>query len=460
LTVRLPRFRLFSYALPWFGVMAVNFAITGLVAGHYSSDLGVPLFAVSLVMLGTRLLDVVIDPWIGAMSDQTRSRFGRRKPWIAAGVPIMVIGAWMLFVPPAQPSILYMFAAVAITYLGFTAIQIPYAAWGAELSDDYAERSVIAGWREASGVVGTLAAITAPLIAQTVGFPGLGPALFGIAVGVAVLVPVLMVPALAFVPEPVPEALEIGQRRATLMENLRAVGQNREFVWFSVAVFVTFVGISPGGAVGYLMMKHTFNAEPLYPYLALGEYLAMMVFLPFWTWAATRIGKHRAIAIGIAWMCLWTLPIPFAGLADPHYVIYLGIIRGIGFGAIFVVPYAIAADVIDVDTLRTGKQRSGLFMAFGGMNLKLSFMFGVFLATAWPTLFGFEPSALSNTPAAEFQVAVSYAWITCFFLAIAAPLFWFFPLTKERHAALRAAIAAKRVAGPDDTLTSQSANLK
>jgi glycoside/pentoside/hexuronide:cation symporter, GPH family len=437
--------RLAAYALPWFPVMAVNLAITGLVAGHYSSDLGIPLFAVSIVMLGSRLFDVVVDPWIGSMSDHSRSRFGRRKPWIAAGVPIIIGGAWMLFVPPPQVSAFYMFAAVAITYFGFTMIQIPYAAWGAELSSDYARRSVIAGWREASGVLGTLAAISAPLIATMLGHPGLGPALFGIAVGLAILLPLMMIPALAFVPEPPADVSETAPERAGFLENLRTVGENREFVWFSIAIFVTFVGISPGGAVGYLMMKHSFHAEGLYPYLAFGEYVSMMVCLPFWTWAATRIGKHRAIAIGIVWMLVFTLPIPYAGLADPHYVVVLGAIRGMGFGAIFVVPYAIAADVIDVDTLRSGQQRSGLFMAFGGMNLKLSFMVGVFLSTAWPTLFGFEPSAPTNTPAAEFQVAVSYAWITCFFLAIAAPMFWFFPLTRARHAELRAAIDARAV---------------
>jgi glycoside/pentoside/hexuronide:cation symporter, GPH family len=435
--------QLLFYALPYLALMAINMTVTGLVAGYYSSDLGVPLFAVSIAMLGSRLFDVFVDFWIGSQSDKTQTRWGRRKPWIVAGVPVILVGTWLLLVPPDKVEAWYLWFTVSLTFFGFALIQIPYSAWGAELSSDYTRRNVITGWREGAGVIGILAAISAPLIATAVGHPGLGNALLGIALGVVILLPLLMIPAMLFVPEPPYRTDGMAIEHPSLLESLKIVGQNKEFVWFLVAVFVTFIGISPGGAVGYLMMKHTFKAEGLYPFLAFGEYLTMMIFLPFWAWIAGKIGKHRAIAIGILWMAVFTLPIPYLGLMDPHYAVVAATIRGIGFGAIFVIPYSIAADVIDVDTLRTGQQRSGLYMAFGGVNLKLSFMLGVFISTAWPTLFGFEPSLPNNTPNAEFQVAVSYAWITCFFLFVAVPLFWFFPLDKKRHAEIRAAIEAK-----------------
>jgi glycoside/pentoside/hexuronide:cation symporter, GPH family len=435
--------QLLFYSLPWLAVMAINMTVTGLVAGYYSSDLGVPLFMVSMAMLGSRLFDVFVDFWIGSQSDKTATRWGRRKPWIVAGIPVILAGTWLLLVPPDTVNAWYLLLTVSVTFFGFALIQIPYSAWGAELSSDYNKRNVITGWREGAGVIGTLAAISAPLIATALGHPGLGNALFGVAVAVVIMLPLLMIPALRYVPEPPPETLGPVQKHPSLMESIKIVGQNKEFVWFLVAIFVTFIGISPGGAVGYLMMKHTFKAEELYPFLAFGEYLTMMIFLPFWAWMAGKIGKHRAIALGILWMAIFTLPIPFLGLMDPHYAVIAATIRGIGFGAIFVIPYSIAADVIDIDTLRSGQQRSGLYMAFGGVNLKLSFMLGVFISTAWPTLFGFEPSLPGNTAASEFQVAVSYAWITCFFLFIAVPLFWFFPLDKKRHGEIRAAIEAK-----------------
>lgn len=437
---RLSNGKLLMYAAPWVAVMAVNLAVTSFVPGYYSSDLGLPLFSVSLVLLASRAFDVVIDPFIGGYSDRTTSRFGRRKPWIVIGIPILVIGCWIVFAPPANPSIWYLLCGIIVTYLGFTTIQIVYCAWGAELSDDYVESNRIAGWREAAGVVGMLFAMTLPLTVGLFGNPGVGAAMFVLAIGVTILMPLLALPALVFVRDTIPVAAH--NVHESLWTGARDILRNRDFVWFSVAVFITFVGISPGAAMGYLMMKHTFGAENLFPYLVLSEYLMMLLFLPFWIWCASKIGKHRAIAIGIMWMIAFSLPVPFLGLIDPNYVIVGAALRGIGFGAIFVVPYGLASDIIDIDTLKNGRSRAGLYMAVGGMILKTSFMFGAFLATAWPTLFGFEPSAAVNTKAAEFQVAVSYAWLTCFFLAIAAPMFWFYPMTRDRHAALKAALSA------------------
>jgi Na+/melibiose symporter-like transporter len=434
--------QLLLYALPYFAVQMVFLTVNNFVPAFYSSELGVPLAAVSVVMLASRFIDIFTDPMIGVLSDRTSLKFGRRKTWVLAGLPVMMAGAWLLFAPPANADALYLFCAISVAYLGFTMVQIPYAAWGAELSDDYKGRNRIAGWREGVGIAGTLTAITAPLIAMTLGYEGLGPALFGIAVATVILLPLLMIPSLWAVPER-PDT-HSGDTPVDLASGLKAVAQNRDFLWFAAACFVMFIGVAPGGAMGYLMMEHSFKRVDLYPFLVLGEFLAMLCFLPFWVWLAGKIGKHRAIAIGLVWMSAFTFPVPVIGFEHPEWVVAASAARGIGFGALFVIPYALLADVIDVDTLRTGRQRSGLFMAFGGMNLKFSLMFGVFLATGWPTLFGFEPSAPFNTPAAEFQVAVSYAWITCLFLTAAAPLFWFFPLTQTRQQANREAIAARQ----------------
>jgi glycoside/pentoside/hexuronide:cation symporter, GPH family len=433
--------QLLLYALPYFAVQMVFLPVTNFVPGHYSGDLGVPLAAVSFVMLASRFIDIFTDPLIGVLSDRTKLKFGRRKTWVALGIPVMMAGAWLLFAPPPDADALYLFCAISLAYLGFTMIQIPYAAWGAELSDDYNGRNRIAAWREGIGIAGTLTAISSPLIAMAFGFEGLGPALFGLAVATVVLLPLLMAPSLLFVPERADA--HAGDTPMNLVSGLQAVAKNKDFLWFAGACFIMFIGVAPGGAMGYLMMEHTFKRVDLYPYVVLAEFIAMLVFLPFWVWCAGRIGKHRAIGLGLVWMAAFTFPVPWVGYDHPEWIVALSALRGIGFGALFVIPYALLADVIDVDTLRTGRQRSGLFMAFGGMNLKFSLMLGVFISTLWPTFFGFEPSAPSNTAASEFQVAVSYAWISCLFLTAAAPVFWFFPLTQARQVANREAIEAR-----------------
>ena len=118
-------------------------------------------------MMIARLLDVMIDPAVGLLSDRTRIRSGRRKTWVVAGVPIFVLGGWQLFMPPADVSVAYFALWLVLFWLGFSMINIPYYAWGAELSPDYHERTRITTWRTISGTLGAFAFLRSPRFANS-----------------------------------------------------------------------------------------------------------------------------------------------------------------------------------------------------------------------------------------------------------------------------------------------------
>ena len=442
---RLPTGTLILYGLPWLAVQLCFFSVTNLVPGYYAAELGVPLGAVAAVLLAGRLIDAFTDPLVGTLSDRARTRLGRRKAFVLIGVPVLMAGGWLLLVPlggagafrlplsghlpEGWETASYLFAALCLAFLGFTLVQIPYVSWGAELSSDYAERSRIAGWREGIGVLGTLSVIAALVVGERVGL-GLGGTMRAVALAFVVLLPLLTGLALWRVPEPPPG----------LLRGLALTFQNSEFRWLLAIIVVAFLGVAPGGATGYLMMRYAFEAEGLYGLLVLAEFAAMLLSVPFWAWASGRIGKHRALACGFGWMALFTLPVPLLIGRDPMVLVGLTALRGLGFGAAFVLVYALLADVIDVDTLRTGRRRAGLYMAAGGFFVKLALMAGGALALAWPAWFGFDQAAPSREGA--FHLAVSYAWVSCFFWALSLPLLWTYPLTRARQEAVRAEIAA------------------
>ena len=446
----LPTGTLLLYGLPWLAVQLCFFAMTNLVPGFYAAELGVPLGAVAAVLLAGRLIDAVTDPLVGTLSDRASPRIGRRKLFVLIGVPVMMAGGWLLLVPPEGATAFrlplsgllpegwgtasYLFLVLCLAFLGFTLVQIPYVSWGAELSGDYAERAKIAGWREGIGVFGTLSVIATLIVTERAGL-GLDGTLRAVAVAFVVLLPLLMGLALWRVPEPAPPAQA---PPPGFLRGLALAFENGEFRWLLAAVVIAFLGVAPGGATGYLMMRYAFEAEALYGLLVLAEFTAMLISVPFWAWAAGRVGKHRALAFGFGWMALFTLPVPLLIGQDPMIVITLTALRGLGFGAAFVLVYALLADVIDVDTIATGRQRSGLYMAAGGFFVKLALMAGGALALAWPAWFGFDQGA--PTPDGAFHLAVSYAWISCAFWGLSLPLFWFYPLTRERQEALRARI--------------------
>ena len=128
------------------------------------------------VLMIARFSDVITDPIIGSRSDKTRTRIGRRKPWLILGVPMMMLATYLLFVPPNNPSIWYFLLCVVFIYLASTVISIPYSAWGAELSGNYNERSRITALREQFTLAGYLIAVSIPMILSFFGRDELKPA--------------------------------------------------------------------------------------------------------------------------------------------------------------------------------------------------------------------------------------------------------------------------------------------
>jgi hypothetical protein len=144
-----------------------------LLPNHYARDFGVPLAALGLVLLGARLVDALIDPLLGRLSDRLHARspsavlaFG------AAAAALLALGFGLLFFPqwlvdPARNGVLLATAAVllVLTYAGYSALSITHQAWGAMLGGDAAQRSRIVGWREGLGLVGVVIASVVPTLA-------------------------------------------------------------------------------------------------------------------------------------------------------------------------------------------------------------------------------------------------------------------------------------------------------
>ena len=116
------------------------------------------------------------------------------------------------------------------------------------------------------------------------------------------------------------------------------------------------------------------------------------------------------------------------------------LLKGSAIGALVFLPTSMAADIIDLDTLRTREQRTGLYFSLWGMVNKGAAALGVFFATAGAAYMGFDPASEANTPAAKMAVACLYSVISAAIACIALPLLWRYPLTRARQERMRAHI--------------------
>ena len=428
------------YALPAFALGMPTIPAYVFLPSFYAEQVGVRLATVGAVLLAARATDVVTDPLIGLLSDKLASRWGRRKPWMAGGALLAAIGLVLLFMPPAGAGAGYLLTGALLLYLGWTAVAIPYTAWGAELSPDYDTRSRITGAREGAQILGILAAAAIPAVAATLE-ASRGQGLAAIAwLAIACGVPLFWI-TLTRIPEPRAE----GARRPATFDRaeIASAFRNGPFLRLLSAWFVNGVANGIPAALFPLYMGHVLKAgEAAQGILVLIYFLCGVLAIPLWLALSRQYGKHRAWSFAMVLACaafVWVPLIPEGG------VVAFGIVcavTGAALGADLALPPAMQADVVDFDTLRTGQRRAGLFFALWSMATKLALALAVGLS--FPALDGLGFTAQGgNTAGAVLALAVIYAVIPTVLKLCAVGLVWRHPINQERHRAIARRLAVR-----------------
>jgi GPH family glycoside/pentoside/hexuronide:cation symporter len=452
----------------------------GVYVQPYYAELGISLYTMSAIIFAARLSDAFTDPLIGVLSDRTKSRWGRRKPWIVAGAPLLMLSLYMLFVPPEAPTAWYFGFWIVLLYLAFTIVDLPYFAWGAELSPYYDERTKITARREQFHFAGTItfnllplgAAMLIYLSRNEVSSPAeilstfstdfvaimaeraghIDVILRWIANFVMVLIPVTFLMALLFVPEPAQKV--IPRRKPTFLASLRVVRRNGPFVRLIVCYTVSVLGTGMTAILSYFFVKHVINAGELYPIYLLVYYLSSVLGLPIWTRLANRIGKHRAFIIAVIWFAFWASWIPFIPAGQFGLFLVIMCFKGSAVGALLAIPAAMAADAVDIDSARTGEQRAGLYFSVWGLLKKGANALGGAIGLAAAAFVGFDAladpdlagTAEGNSEATLLWLAVLYSIVPAGFKFIALPFIWNYPLTEARQKRIRERLDRRGVA--------------
>ena len=427
-----------TIALPVYAAqMPLGVYLPAIYAQHY----GVPLALLGTIFLIERLWGTLADPIIGALSDRTRSRFGRRRTWIAAGGLVFGLSGLLLFFPLAKVTPLYLGLVLFAFYLGWSMIQIPYLAWSGEISGGYHERTRVVTYQTVVGSASLLIVLVLPTIVDQLR-PGDAALKLGAMGGMILLtlLPGLVLTLRAF-PEPPLPALP--SRRLSIVATTRLVLGNRLLLRVLASDFAVTLGQSIRGAL-FVFFVSLYMGLPQW---ASGLFLLQFVFGiaagPIWMRIARRFGKHRTAVAGELVQVAINLGLLLVVPGELPLLLALTIVQGLAQGSGNLMLRAMVADVADRHRLDTGEDRAALFFSVFSISIKAAMAVAIGVALPLVAWAGFDPAAAHNSPRALHALLLVFALGPALSHLVSAALIHGFPLDEAAHADIRRALDAR-----------------
>ncbi|MDL1911540.1 MFS transporter [Chloroflexi bacterium CFX6] len=440
-----------AYGVGDFGFAFADTAIGVLFAIFLTDVVGLrPSLAALAVFIG-KSWDYINDPLIGYIADRTRTRWGRRRPYLLFGfIPFGLAFAMLWWRPPFESQI-----ALTAYYAGafflydtiLTFVTTPFFALTPELTQDYDERTSLTSYRMAFSLLGGLIAFIVPLMMIGAMRPENEGRVFqmGWVFAIACALPLLV----TFFGTREREAYA-SQQQPGLRESLRAAWNNRPFVFAAGIFLFTWTAIDIIQVMLLYFLKYRMGLEQESDIVAGAVFVTALFVLPFWVWASQKTDKRKSYIHGMIFLSAVMMILIFL---DPSlgfaYVIALAALAGVGVSAVHVLPWAMIPDAVEVDELHNGSRHEGMFYALVSLFKKIAASIAiptVLLALDWS---GFASNAPEQTESAVWAIRILIGPVPSILLLGGILFAIHYPLSREAHAEAREKIAARREAPAD-----------
>lgn len=425
-------------------VAAITTAIAIYLPRHFASHVGISLAAVGSAFAIVRLLDISVDLFLGLAMDRTRTAVGRYRAWMLAGVPIVLLAVYMLFVDPAGVTMVTLIVWLLVLYLGMSTLALAHAAWAATLAPSYHERSRLFGVMAALGIAGSLSIFLAPVILERLGRSD-AEAVRMMGWMIIVATPITVCLVAAFTRERIRPDLEA--RRFQLRDYWELITRP-SMLRILIADFCFSLG--PGWlsatVLFFLIDARGFSLAQANILLAL-SISAGFLGAPLVSRLAVRWSKHRALmvsAIGYAFTLCAIVAAPRANMPMAVLVMFLMGFFNAAFAALL---RAMTADVSDELRLEQGQERAGLLYAIITLTTKAAGAISIFLTFTVLERIGYDAKAgAANDADALRGLEIASIAGPVGFVLLGAACCLGYRLTAERHGEIRRELDAREAA--------------
>jgi len=463
-TKKLPVRTKFFYGLGDWGTSAATTARNLYWLFFLVNVVGLQTHFAGVVILIGRVWDSINDPLIGTISDRINTRWGRRRPFLLFGAVPFGLSFFLLFYIPSIESDFWL----SVYYVGvfflfdtmYTVINTPYAALTPELTEDYDERSSLTGWRIATAILASLfAGITFSLLPEDVFAPRLAESMsdsealqLGYAITAAIWALTLIVtPLLVFfnVKESSQSKPVIGPVR--FRQTIKEVYNNRPFRLAALIYLLSFTAADMVVTVFVWFLIYYIRAQQFFDTLIIALALGVAFLTMPLTVKLMRRFDKRTTYMGT--MAIYAIVLLIMSQIPPggqNYVIVAAIFAGFGHGAANVIPWAMVADVVDVDELSTGQRREGIYTGYLVFLRKLAAALALFTLIQVLTATGFQEgttgslNVVDQPESALNALRILVGVVPAAILGLSILVAWHYPLNREAHAQVMRELAIKR----------------
>ncbi len=433
------------YSFGSFGASLPAQAVGAFLLFFYVDRLKMPPSLYGTGMVIYAIWNAINDPLAGQISDNTRTRWGRRIPYIRWLMVPLAVAFVLIWTPPFASAVgheMAMFAYFLIVLFLFdglyTFVILNWTALFPEMFPTLGERTQVSAWRQAFGIVGNIIGVSLPPML----YPVLGWAGMALAFGVLTLISL----ALSLLGSKENPAFAEEQGLA-LIPALKATFANRSFMTFVIADFVWQFTFGVLLAVIPFYAKYVLHIEGFLQTLLTGIIFVVVIPMVFvWNAVAVKRGARNTVIISSIIFALALIPFGLASSVTPAY--FIAVLVGFGLAGLILLLDVLIADIVDEDELKTGRRREGMYFGINGFMVRLSIAFQGLVVTGIMTATGYNASAATQSASAIAGFRILLTVVPIIGIAIGVWMMRLYPLHGQRLAEVRQAIAQRRGEAP------------
>ncbi len=437
-----------------YGIGDVGPALVATLSGFYLNAFlldvaGLRPSLVALIFLLVKIWDSVNDPIIGALTDRTNTRWGRRRPWLLFGAVPFGLAWFLQWQVPAWGNTGLFFYYLVVAWLldtALTAVNVPYTALTPEIAPEYTERTSLNSFRFSFSILGgTMALLVHDAILKSTDVVQTGYGISAAIMGIVIIVTNFI----TFAAIKETYSKDTNEKEPGFIEGVRIAFSNRAFVMVTAIYLMSWLAIQFVQANMLLYVRYWVGAEDQFITLAMALQISIFLFLLVWTKVSQRIGKRHVYFIGVTFWIIVELVLFFVQPGQMLFLVVLAVLAGAGASVAYLIPWSMLPDVVDLDELNTGLRREGIYYGFFVFLQKLGISLGLAIANLifdWAGYINAAPGELVPVQPESVQLALRFfiSIVPAVILLLSFPIVYKYPITRQRHAEIQAELAARK----------------